>query len=275
MRRTISRLRAWGSPAMATALAAGAAWPTTSQPLRPSEAATLATAGFAVPSWALAAALVAGLAQQAVAESPEGCHANSVTVGITAMIDGSAVQPGQGVMSGDELTFRVTVASAPHSPSAIYCDVEGGQLSVTLPDGTMVGLAGYAGIAELAQFGNDDPTPSYELDVAYTVDAADADENGVLVAYADYGHTAGRPEQLSGHFMSEPLEQSASGSAAIGVRVTCEEDLNGDGVVDMADLGALLGSWGPCEDCDADLNGDGLIDANDLAALLASFGACS
>ncbi len=47
-------------------------------------------------------------------------------------------------------------------------------------------------------------------------------------------------------------------------------DLNGDGVVDAADLAMLLGQWG--ESGAADLNGDGAVDAADLAMLLGSWG---
>ena len=54
----------------------------------------------------------------------------------------------------------------------------------------------------------------------------------------------------------------------------CPADLNGDGVVDAADLAMLLGSWGPCRDCPADLNGDGVVNAADLALLLGSWGPC-
>jgi len=49
-------------------------------------------------------------------------------------------------------------------------------------------------------------------------------------------------------------------------------DLNGDGGVDGADLGALLGAWGPCEGaCEADLNGDGAVDGADLGTLLGAW----
>ncbi len=50
-------------------------------------------------------------------------------------------------------------------------------------------------------------------------------------------------------------------------------DLNDDGVVNAADLAALLGSWGPNETpcCPADLNQDGLVNAADLAALLGAW----
>ncbi|MEC9374047.1 MAG: dockerin type I repeat-containing protein [Planctomycetota bacterium] len=47
-------------------------------------------------------------------------------------------------------------------------------------------------------------------------------------------------------------------------------DLNGDGLVNAADLGALLGAWGT-NDAGADLDGDGVVGAADLAILLGSW----
>jgi hypothetical protein len=47
-------------------------------------------------------------------------------------------------------------------------------------------------------------------------------------------------------------------------------DLNGDGVVNAADLAILLGQWGGSGS--ADLNGDGTVSAADLAILLGSWG---
>jgi glucose/arabinose dehydrogenase len=52
-------------------------------------------------------------------------------------------------------------------------------------------------------------------------------------------------------------------------------DLNGDGVVNGADLGILLGSWGPCPGkgpCVADLDGDGQVAGSDLAIMLGNWG---
>jgi len=48
-------------------------------------------------------------------------------------------------------------------------------------------------------------------------------------------------------------------------------DLNGDGVIDGADLGILLDAWGPCVGCPADLNGDGVVDGADLGILLSAW----
>jgi len=49
-------------------------------------------------------------------------------------------------------------------------------------------------------------------------------------------------------------------------------DINQDGVVDGADLGLLLGQWGPCSGCSADLNSDGVVNGGDLGTLLANWG---
>jgi hypothetical protein len=62
-----------------------------------------------------------------------------------------------------------------------------------------------------------------------------------------------------------------------GGPLPCHGDINGDGVVDVSDLLALLAAWGPCADpnnCPADINGDGVVDVTDLLALLSAWGDC-
>ena len=55
----------------------------------------------------------------------------------------------------------------------------------------------------------------------------------------------------------------------------CPGDLNIDGVINGADLGLMLSSWGPCgSNCNADLNGDGVIAGADLGLLLSAWGPC-
>jgi hypothetical protein len=56
----------------------------------------------------------------------------------------------------------------------------------------------------------------------------------------------------------------------------CPADLNQDGFVNGADLGSMLGSWGPCaaSPCPADLNSDGVINGADLGGMLGSWGTC-
>ncbi|MCH7701135.1 MAG: hypothetical protein IID37_05565 [Planctomycetes bacterium] len=62
--------------------------------------------------------------------------------------------------------------------------------------------------------------------------------------------------------------------------LTCEGDVNGDGIVDPLDAGFVLARFG-CDvgtgdpDCDiADQNGDGLVDPLDVGFVLARFGPC-
>ena len=64
---------------------------------------------------------------------------------------------------------------------------------------------------------------------------------------------------------------------ADGMSSVCSEDIlagdiTGDGIVNAADLGLILSSWGPCPpSCTGDLNGDGTVNAADLGLLLANW----
>ena len=49
-------------------------------------------------------------------------------------------------------------------------------------------------------------------------------------------------------------------------------DVNGDGVVNVTDLLAIMDAWGPCTDCPADLNGDGLVNVVDLLEVIGNWG---
>lgn len=49
-------------------------------------------------------------------------------------------------------------------------------------------------------------------------------------------------------------------------------DIDQDGQVNGADLGRLLGQWGPCAGCESDLNGDGVVNGADLGILLSNWG---
>ncbi len=52
-------------------------------------------------------------------------------------------------------------------------------------------------------------------------------------------------------------------------------DVDGDGLVGVSDLLAVLGAWGPCPDppdpCPADLDGDGTVGVTDLLAVLGNW----
>ena len=64
----------------------------------------------------------------------------------------------------------------------------------------------------------------------------------------------------------------AEGHGVLTVSCSCPGDLNGDHVVNGADLGILIGNWngtGP-----ADLNGDGIVNGADLGILIGNWGPC-
>jgi hypothetical protein len=54
----------------------------------------------------------------------------------------------------------------------------------------------------------------------------------------------------------------------------CAGDLDRSGAVELDDLLALLGAWGPCSGCAADLDGSGAVDVLDLIWLLKGWGGC-
>jgi hypothetical protein len=57
----------------------------------------------------------------------------------------------------------------------------------------------------------------------------------------------------------------------ISVAGGVDGDVNGDGVVDVTDLLAVLAEWGACPGCAADLNGDGMVNVDDLLVVLANW----
>jgi hypothetical protein len=49
-------------------------------------------------------------------------------------------------------------------------------------------------------------------------------------------------------------------------------DVNGDGIVDVDDLLALVSAWGVCEGCPEDIDHNGVVDVDDVLYLLSRFG---
>lgn len=70
------------------------------------------------------------------------------------------------------------------------------------------------------------------------------------------------------HLGAGQLQVECPGPACPG---PCPADFNGSGIVDGADLGALLAAWGTAKH---DLTGDGVVSGADLGDLLAQWGPC-
>ena len=70
----------------------------------------------------------------------------------------------------------------------------------------------------------------------------------------------------------------SANSPAIGVylnatALACPEDTNGDDVVDVADLLAIIAAWGS-NNASADLDGNGIVDVADLLMIISAWGPC-
>ena len=59
----------------------------------------------------------------------------------------------------------------------------------------------------------------------------------------------------------------------------CYEDVDGNGVVNVSDLLALIGNWGTCPDCTGeipgDVNFDDVVNVTDLLLIVGAWGPCS
>lgn len=163
-----------------------------------------------------------------------------------------------------------------------------------LDDSTLVIGQGFAGlrIVDIAE-----PTQPIDLAtvainagrVALRNQVAFADANGAAVHAVDLSDPAA-PRLLDTLSFFGPTGLAVDGDRLVigtlsdGLSVhdvsTCPGggssvpgDLDGDGSVGGADLGLLLGSWGPCGGCPADLDGNGTVDGADLGALLGAWSA--
>ena len=75
------------------------------------------------------------------------------------------------------------------------------------------------------------------------------------------------------HGMSAPVTMDVSELNFFRV-----EDVNQDGVVDVADLMLVIGAWGSCTGpptpCPSDINKDGFVNVTDLIAVITAWGSC-
>ena len=60
------------------------------------------------------------------------------------------------------------------------------------------------------------------------------------------------------------------------VTTSCPADTNGSDHVDIEDLGAVIGNWGPCPTgvCPSDINGNSVVDVSDLLMVVNAWGEC-
>lgn len=63
-------------------------------------------------------------------------------------------------------------------------------------------------------------------------------------------------------------------SGGICDTTSCNSDVTGDGLVNVSDVLALIGVWGPCSGCGEDIDGSGIVDVVDLLEVIGSWGPC-
>jgi hypothetical protein len=114
----------------------------------------------------------------------------------------------------------------------------------------------HCALFDIDQNGTVDLTDFAGLELAYEGANGDCDGDGV----------SDLRELLLGTLTDADLDGIPDNCSA------CPGDFDGNGGVDAADLGVLLGSWGTSGN---DLTGDNLVDASDLAILLGAWGPCN
>lgn len=112
----------------------------------------------------------------------------------------------------------------------------------------------------------------------FTIDWSTIDGGGGSLSGGPYtlSGTIGQPDATAHEALSGG-SFTLTGGFWNGTIVPCPGDLNGDGHVDGADLGFLLGAWGirGQPGFPGDVNGNGFVDGADLGGLLSAWGPCS
>jgi hypothetical protein len=131
-----------------------------------------------------------------------------------------------------------------------------------------------------ALLGNNGPISGFTPAYGASLNSFAMDDAGVLNTYTltpPYTWTSAANVTA---FFNRPSRFMVEAFGVVGPNVppppTCPADLNQDRVVTGADLGLMLGSWGPCPStpCAADLNLDGVVNGADLGLMLGSWGNC-
>ena len=56
---------------------------------------------------------------------------------------------------------------------------------------------------------------------------------------------------------------------------TCLGDIDGDNMLGVGDILAIIAAWGPCSDCLADIDGDGVVNVTEILYIVGNWGSCS
>ena len=211
-----------------------------------------------------------------------------------------------GASGSGNISISVTPPPSPCDPAFLIQGVAGNNLVTTnalFPDLNMQTYCNFAAGSQniaKAQFIKFTPTGSGAMtvsncaDTGATVDCRLAvmttcgdvattlgcDDDGCTAGAAPYTSTvtvnvsAGQPVYIAVGGFDAASTGPFNVLIAPPTAPACPADLNNDNVVNGADLGLLLGSWGVCPGCPADLNNDGIVNGADLGLMLGSWGPC-
>jgi hypothetical protein len=120
----------------------------------------------------------------------------------------------------------------------------------------------------------------------------DADEDGILDAcdpctdsdgdgYGDpnFAHNTCAIDNCPDVYNPDQADANGNGIGDACEEPACAADINGDNLVNVADLLTVIGGWGVCPQpcpptCAADINNDCAVNVADLLAVIAGWGAC-
>jgi hypothetical protein len=168
---------------------------------------------------------------------------------------GEQIIPPAQVTAGDVIKYKVTLSFGALPPGGVGYDFQSGQVKVTLPNSTVVNVAGFGGSTPDVPLITVATPWTVDVPVTYTVNLADM-QGGLLNAYAAYGVGVGvHPE--NGYFHNEDGPQAmvhprtASATTANSIAPTTEttgnliiykyNDLNGNGSWDVGE--PYLSGW--------------------------------
>jgi len=181
-------------------------------------------------------------------------------------VDCDAIVTSAGVMHC--ICMHVPVNRNGANPGAFLLSLNGGE---TLEPGEMVAI----------EWLSDDDEGVQNVDILLSVNSGASFDTVIASATADDGsHTWTVPDLFSDQTRIRVVARDAQGAIGadesdadftINGAQACPTDINDDGVVDTADLGILIGSFGTSNG-HTDLNGDGTVDTADLGLLIGDFG---
>jgi len=118
----------------------------------------------------------------------------------------------------------------------------------------------------------DDPCAIHDVDQDGDVDLDDFDV--FLIAFDDI------PEDCNANGVVDMLDillgnADKNNDGILDECQTCYGDIDGNNVLGVGDILAVIDAWGNCTDCAADIDGDGVVNVTEILFIVGNWGPCS